>query len=337
MFIFWRFFVKRLILICLGLLFSVGASPSVQASCGCASCPIASPVHQDLGAGEARLFWGMESIQQDQPRVGRRNASVGEIGGHHDEVETINLIRTVGLAVAFSRRFEVEASVPFIHREHSHIHNHMGTPFNESWNFDGMGNARLKLRTTALETNGDRPLSIDVLTGVEFPTGLDHAANADGDPADPSLLPGNNAYAFQAGLGLRKTLSAKTLGGSVAELPLFIASTYQWNQPGLEKYRLGNVWLTNIGLAYPVMPKLGLLFQTNVKVVGRDEAGDTNEEVENSGGTYVYASPGIGLALSEAISAYAMVQFPVYQRVNGIQLTSPYNVSMGMSYRFSLN
>ena len=58
--------------------------------------------------------------------------------------------------------------------------------------------------------------------------------------------------------------------------------------------------------------------------------------MEKTGGTFVYVSPGIQLGLSEALSVFAVIQIPVYQRVNVIQLTSDQNVSMGVSYTFSM-
>jgi hypothetical protein len=328
--------MKRLFLIVFFCAFFLSLKNSAQAACGCSGCPLDAPSNGSLGAGEARLSLNTEYIHLDQPRISRRKAAVGEIAGHHDEVETLNTVRTFGLAVGLSSRFSAEVEVPFVHREHTHIHNHMGTPSIHTWNYDGMGDTRLKINGTAFQTSGTRPLSLQLTAGVEFPTGRDHAANADGDEAEPGILPSDNAYAFLAGMGLRKSLLAKTWTGQEAEMPVFISTLYQWNEPGVEDYRIGNNWILNAGAAYPVLPKLSVLLQSNLRVARRDDKGKTHEETEKTGGTFVYVSPGLQLGLSEALSTFIIVQIPVYQRVNVIQLTSDYNLSMGVSYKFSL-
>jgi hypothetical protein len=56
--------------------------------------------------------------------------------------------------------------------------------------------------------------------------------------------------------------------------------------------------------------------------------------VDNSGATLVYLSPGVNVKLTPKTSAYAYLQVPIYQRVNGLQIEARYFVSVGL--RFAL-
>ena len=58
------------------------------------------------------------------------------------------------------------------------------------------------------------------------------------------------------------------------------------------------------------------------------------EERDHTGRTSVYLSPGMRVGLPGGLAAYWVVQVPVYQRVNGIQLASKYNLLEGVQARF---
>jgi hypothetical protein len=68
----------------------------------------------------------------------------------------------------------------------------------------------------------------------------------------------------------------------------------------------------------------------------RYKAGDKGAEAEpqDSGGQIVTASPGVSFAITPAVQAYVFVQLPIYQRVNGVQLTADWSVATGMSAQF---
>ncbi|HEU5249951.1 MAG TPA: hypothetical protein VFW15_08185, partial [Thermoanaerobaculia bacterium] len=67
---------------------------------------------------------------------------------------------------------------------------------------------------------------------------------------------------------------------------------------------------------------------------GKDDVGRTDEDPDHTGRTSVYLSPGVRVGLPGVLAAYWIVQVPVYQRVNGIQLASKYNLLGGVQARF---
>ena len=90
-----------------------------------------------------RLDARFEYIDQNQPRHGNRNISVGEISRHHDEVETINRNLFLTLGHNFNENWGFTAILPVLNREHEHIHNHRGEKLLETWNFTQPGDLRL--------------------------------------------------------------------------------------------------------------------------------------------------------------------------------------------------
>ena len=66
----------------------------------------------------------------------------------------------------------------------------------------------------------------------------------------------------------------------------------------------------------------------------KDRDSGAKAEPEDTGGTFVHLSPGINVALSEKTQLYGFVQVPLYQRVNGVQLTADWSVAAGLSHRF---
>ena len=91
----------------------------------------------------------------------------------------------------------------------------------------------------------------------------------------------------------------------------------------------------NIGLAYPLFRKLDLLAQINFHYKDRDSVGRApGVEQADTGRETLFLSPGVRYNLTRNMNLYFLMQFPVYQRVNGIQVTSDWNLTSGISYRF---
>ncbi len=106
---------------------ALGLLPSgAIAGCGSDHCPI------DPG-----LLWEhslltfdltQQYIDQNQPRVGTHDVSVGAIPMEEDEVRTLSRITTARAVYQPGERWSVVASLPFVSRYHEHILNESGNP-----------------------------------------------------------------------------------------------------------------------------------------------------------------------------------------------------------------
>jgi hypothetical protein len=74
------------------------------------------------------------------------------------------------------------------------------------------------------------------------------------------------------------------------------------------------------------------MLQANFLQKARDK-GD-QAEPEDSGGTFLHISPGLSWDVTKDLQVYGFVQLPVYQKVNGVQLTADYAISIGVGTRF---
>lgn len=306
------------------------------ASCGSASCPIDTRSVQETTRGDIRLGYEFEFIDQDQPRISTRKASVGEIHGHHDEVRTINRLHRFSVGAGITDRLWADVSIPVVAMSHRHIHHHMGEEMVEGWNFTDLGDLAIRGRYAVLKPEkGARP-TVSLIAGLELPTGKSHENNADGEHAEPSMTPGSDSWDWLAGVSTLQHFSVPMVGGEFGQMPLFFSLTHQWNGKGVDDYRRGRTLGVNAGVVYPVRPWVGVMSQLNLLVRGKDDAGSTGEEVEKTGGEFLYYSPGLQFRIGGHWEAYTLVQIPLRQRVNRIQLTSDYNLQTGVSYRFHL-
>jgi hypothetical protein len=309
-----------------------------EASCGSAICPLDTRSSYISEKGEVRLGYEFEYIDQDQPRIGTHKASVGEISGHHDEQRTINRMHRFLGTYGFTERLNLDLALPFISRSHRHIHNHNGGAevIPEGWDFSGLGDLSAVARYAFYKPAERSRPTVSGIAGMEFPTGKSQVLNSDGDSADPALTPGSASWDVIVGASAVEHWSMPTLRRTYATMPLFLSVQYKINGQGHEDYRLGNILNTHLGVTYPVLPTIGFISQLNAVVKARDEQGQTIEEVGKTGGEYVYYSPGLQILVGHAWEWSTIVQVPIYQRVNQIQLTSGYNLLSNLSYKFRI-
>jgi hypothetical protein len=97
-------------------------------------------------------------------------------------------------------------------------------------------------------------------------------------------------------------------------------------------FRPGDGLNVNIGLRYTASATFVPQLQFNVRAERRERG--ANADVENSGATLAYISPGVTWNPTRKLSLFAFVQAPIYQRVNGLQLEATRFASVGLHYHF---
>jgi len=305
--------------------------PSV-ASCGSAFCTVNTnwDVQGVWVEPGARVDVRFEYLDQDQPRAGSKKVAVGQIPEHHDEIQTINRNWFASFDYVFDANWGVTVTLPVVDRSHDHIHNHRGEQILESWNFTAIGDVRVVGRyqfTPATTGPADSP-RVNVgglMFGVKLPTGPFNETNAAGEPAERSLQPGTGTTDVLLGGYFRQSLPIRDFSWfaqALADLPLNTR----------DEFKPGNQLAATLGLRYEASPTLGLMLQLNALVKGRDSGAQA--EPRNSGGQFYFLSPGLSYALTKDIQAYAFYQVPIYQYVNGVQLTANWSVVAGITARF---
>lgn len=302
--------------------------PRLHASCGAAFCTL-NTAWETQGAWTGpgmRLDLRYEYIGQDQLRHATDKVAVGQISRHHDEVKTVNRNLVASLDYTINDAWGLSLQAPFVDRNHDHIHNHHGAKLPERWDFDALGDVRV-LGRHRLSVAPNHSETWGILLGAKLPTGDTDKRNADGDLAERTLQPGSGTTDVIVGAYYNTSLLLRKRPTTV-----FVQGALQAPLLSYDQFRPGNQLSLDAGLRHPLSQAWQALLQANVLFKANDEG--TNAEPADSGGTFVWLSPGLAYALGAHTQVYGFVQLPVYQRVNGVQLTADRAAAVGMSVRF---
>lgn len=233
--------------------------------------------------------------------------------------DTLNRNTWLGLDYVGAGHWAASAQLPFYDRFHRTIAEG-DTAISESHG-TGLGDLRLLARYQQYSIYR----SFGFQFGLRLPTGRIDQTFASGPQASQPLDRG-----LQLGNGTTDLLvGASYFRRPAAHLAWFAQITA--DQPLNE--RAGFVPSTNVtantGLRYLNATSVTPQLQFNARWDTREHG--ANADAPNSGGTVVYASPGVTVELGARSSGYVFVQLPVYRRVNGYQLEPHSLLTIGIS------
>ena len=170
--------------------------------------------------------------------------------------------------------------------------------------------------------------SLGVLFGVKLPTGRTDVTFSSGPQqgggVDRGLQPGTGTTDL--------LLGAFYLGEAAPDWGYFAQASFQAALGERAQYRPGSGVNLNLGVHYDGWGAWTPQLQLNLRRSNRD-SGEAAEPV-STGGTLAYLSPGLSWHFRTDASLYGFVQLPVYQRVNGVQLTPKATASLGARFAF---
>jgi len=313
-------------------MFACGEQAHACATCGCTlSKDWMGPQLGSVSGWAVGISYDL--IDQNQMRAGRTNidqaaaqAILNPPGHTGNEVELQTLTRTTTFDVDYNTAdWGISIQVPFVDRYHTTLQD--GTQAGYNFNkFNALGDARVLVKMNLLDA-----LGVGVIAGVKLPTGLTDEPfdGPAGGIVDPSLQPGT---------GSTDLLFGGYYSGGIDRLGWFAQALWQHAIASQANYRPGDAITVNAGLRYADMGQAVVpLFQVNYVRRNIDTGSGVNVLYDGSpltGGDLVYLAPGVSASLGAGFSAYAYVQFPVYQDVNGEQLTAKEIYSVGIRKSF---
>jgi Putative MetA-pathway of phenol degradation len=302
-------------------------SLDASASCGASFCPVntdwsAQGVWADTGA---RLDLRYEHINQNQLRSGSGKAVAQQVPGEPDEIETRNRNWVAALDYNLDPSWGVSLSLPFVKRDHSHTLNDPAGSIVEQWRFNKLGDARLLGRYQLPSASKNDYGQTGLIFGLKLPTGSIDVKNAEGVLAERALQPGSGTTDLVLGGYYRYSMPAEN--DSWFTQLLFQSALNQ-----RDNFKPGQRWNLDAGYRYQATDNLGLMLQMNYNIRSRDSG--SNAEPDVSGSRVLSLSPGLSYTFARDWQAYGFVQKPLYQHVNGIQLTSDWSAVLGVSTKF---
>lgn len=317
------------------VLFSLSSSPYASANCGSSSCPIDH--HSYMMPGMFRIGLSYENIKMDKLQFGTNRVSVGQIPVDHDELETINQRTVLNADYGVSSQLSFNVMAPYIVREHSHILHADDVDELEHWSFSGIGDVMVHGTYVLQQSMSPDVPYIALTAGIKLPTGATNKSNEHGEEAEVTIQPGTGSYDGVLSLNGRYIVGTlKSLNGSYTVLPLTSSITVRMNGRGKDDYRIGSEIVGSVGTTVELDQRFRLLLQFNARSRGRSDVGTTGEERSNTGGTWVFLTPGIGSELFSNMSFFVYAQIPLYQNVRGVQQVAGLNVEAGISYNANL-
>ncbi|GAB3423831.1 transporter [Massilia agilis] len=306
-----------------------GLLPSLAfASCGAAFCTVntnwtAQSALVDAGSSYDLRY---EFINQDQPFAGSDKIAVGQIPHHHDEVSTLNRNLVATYSRSFGNGWGLSISAPLGDRDHVHIHNHHGEKVNEQWKFTELGDIRAVGRYQFFSGGeATAPSAGGVMAGLKLPTGRTTVANDGGDVGERSMQPGTGTTDLIVGAFYHQTLM-------MSDASWFAQAQYQHALNSHDGYKPGAQFSADLGYRHGLGERFGAQVQLNFVHKSADKG--ASAEPADSGGRFVYVSPGLTYAISGNLQVYGYVQQALYRHVNGVQLTADRAFLLGITGKF---
>jgi hypothetical protein len=305
---------------------SLGLVPAAALACSSCGCTLSNDMFAqggDHGGFQADLRFDYFNQNQLRTGTGKFDRGGAELPNEREmQQETINRNYNLFLDYAPNADWGIAAQIPYFNRYHTTIapgDDDISTSHTKS-----IGDVRLLARYRGLAS--DR--SVGILFGLKLATGSFHnnfiSGPREGEPLDRGLQPGTGTTDLLVG--------AYTFGAVNRDWDYFAEALLQQPLRSREDFRPGTGLNVTVGARYVTFERVTPQVQLNMRAERRESG--LNADVENSGATLVYLSPGVNVRLTPKASAYAYLQLPIYQRVTGLQIESRYSVSVGM--RFAL-
>jgi hypothetical protein len=313
---------------------ALAGPPRALANCGAEGCPL------DLrGFESSSRRWSFDiayqRVEQDKLWDGTQEVTEPDPDEHITELFTNTRSWVMNGRAQILPSLRLNAMVPYIERVHAHeemheLHPGHFEPERYEWRYEGLGDAMVFAQWTALASA--RSGAVALQGGIKLPTGKEHVGEINGEEPEPPARPGTGSTDGLAGIQLSRSWEVPALGGGGTTLPVVISAMGRWNGVGTDGYRVGNEWHASFATSYPLGRGVSLLAQANAVFHGTDEVGNTHAEPHHTGGTSVFATPGLRLELPGGSAVYGYWQMRVYERTNGPQLIAPSHVILGASF-----
>lgn len=239
---------------------------------------------------------------------------------------TINAFFLEG-AYGFDRRFSVAGVFTYVTKDRDVTTRDPLTQRPEEVHLEGngIGDALVLIKYALIPLKLSSQLEFSVGAGWKIPFG-DYLQAPSDVRLSIDLQPGSGALDGLLWAYLYK-------GFRPAPVRSYASFLYRFTGTNPEGYKIGNEWLGTLGADYSLLDYLDLSLHLRGRYSERDYA--DGRWLVGTGGFWLYLTPSIIYREGSNVAFRFYAQFPAYENVRGIQLTSTYTV--GISVQYALN
>ncbi|HZP44791.1 MAG TPA: hypothetical protein VFB15_03990 [Candidatus Binataceae bacterium] len=249
-------------------------------------------------------------------------AHIASAANNNDKVLRTNFT-TVGLQYMFNRNWGAMIQIPYWQRFYRGAYTGDNANF-QSYNWNSIGDIRIE----GMYTGFSEDMSTGLVGGLKVPSGWYTYPHVD---RDNQIGTGSTDLLFGA-------YHLGNLPFSLLERPLnwYVQGSYDLPVFTQDHYKPGREFDGALGLIYN-WGQIGFLkeFAPLVSLVASDRARDSQSQADptNTGYSRLLIAPGVETKIG-IIRWYTDVGIPVFQNMNGNQITAPYLLKTVLSYDF---
>jgi hypothetical protein len=298
------------------------------ANCGSSACAV-NTNWDEHGISQPGLNIDLRQsyTRADQLRSGTSKITADtNATGEIENLRTITRITTLTADYMFNQSTGLTVQLPYVSRDHNHnLGPYAGSVSAgyESFNAKSLGDIKIigRYRTMLNEENHS---SVGVKFGLKLATGRkEFTLDTGAIPNEVTLQPGNGSTDLILGAFWNQATPGNALSW-------FAQATLQSSFKHDAAFRPGNQINVDGGLRYNVGSGLNGLLQINAQSSSEDNLNGS----AISGGKTISMTPGVSFALKAGTNLYALLQLPIYQSVNGEQLTASKSFTFGINHRY---
>lgn len=306
--------------------------------------------YDNLNQNQLRSGTGSISAAQAVSTTNPKTGQLAEVEGY-----TQNHYLTASIDYNNGESWGVTASIPYISRSHMTYGVDDGTGSvgwpNGSSGYSSDASGFGDIRVVGRYFGFSEQKNWGIQFGLKLPTGNNSqvaASNNGGVTAvDPGLQLGTGStdlivgiykfgvldndgdWGYSGNAMYQATIIPSNLPSSIQAINV---NSGAFNSGDTQSYRPGNGLNLNLGVNYRGFEKFIPTVQLNYVFKTADTG--TAADTWATGGTLVYLTPGLLYPVTESSQLYANIQVPIYQNLNGIQLTPSYIGSIGLRMHF---
>jgi hypothetical protein len=319
-------------------IFGALVAPLANASCGSSACAV-NANWDEHSASQPGLSIDLRysNSKIDQLRSGSSKVTAENPADPAltpgDEVENLytkNQAVTATVDYTFDDAFGIALQLPYVLRTHKHTIADPVSPLVETFDASALGDIKAVGRYRfALKDSS----SVGIKAGLKLATGKQNIANDQGVvPGEVSLQPGNGSTDLIVGAFWQS-------GANGDALSYFAQGLLQTSINHLADFKPGDQINLDAGARYALGKSVSALLQMNYQVNSKDEgiaapADASGTPGTSTGGKFLYLTPGVSFVVAPSTNIYVLVQIPLSQDVNGLQLTTSSSFTIGINHRY---